>query len=454
MSKVHPIEFRYFTANMKAVFSEEAKLQKWLDVEAALARAHAKLGNIPLNAANEISKKANIKFVKLERVKEIEAEIHHDLMAMVKALTEICNDDAGKYIHLGATSYDIEDTAMALQFKDAVSIIETNLKSLLTVLINLSNDHKFTITVGRTHGQHALPTTYGMKFAIWASEIHRHLIRLNQIKPRLFVGKMSGAVGTMSSFGDKGFEIQKLVMDDLGLTPVLIANQIVQRDRHAEILLLLSIISATLDKIAREIRNLSRTEFGELSEPFKKSQVGSSTMPHKRNPHKSERICGLARIIKSNVFPALDNISLEHERDLTNSSPERIIFPESFILLDYMVSQLISILSGLVFNFDNIQANLHKTGGLIMAENIMLNLVKKGLGRQDAHETLRECALKSYNEKIPFKQVLLNNSTINKLISEDELDQWLDPKNYLGLAVEQVENVISEINKFLKESSP
>jgi adenylosuccinate lyase len=351
---------------------------------------------------------------------------------------------------LGATSYDIEDTAMSLQFKDAVSILESSLKKLLETLIGLADQHKNTITVGRTHGQHALPTTYGMKFAIWASEIHRNIVRLEETKNRLFVGKMSGAVGTMASFGEKGFEIQELVMNELSLKPVLIANQIVQRDRHAEILLLLGLISGTLDKIAREIRNLARTEFGEVTEPFKKKQVGSSTMPHKRNPHKSERICGLARVIKSNVFVALENITLEHERDLTNSSPERVIIPESFILLDYMLHQLNSILTGLVFNYDNIEKNLHQTGGLIMAENIMLKLVNKGLGRQKAHEILRESALQSYNENKSFKTTLLNNTDLQDYLSEDELDKWLDPKNYLGTAVQQVERVISKLNDFLK----
>ncbi|MHA1311884.1 MAG: adenylosuccinate lyase [Candidatus Helarchaeota archaeon] len=450
MSKVHPIEFRYFTEKMRNIFTEETKLQKWLDVEAALARAHAKLGDIPKSAADEITKKANVKYVKLQRVKEIENQIHHDLMAMVKALTEVCDSNAGEYVHFGATSYDIEDTATALQFKDAINVIENNMKSLLKTLIMLAEKHKNTITIGRTHGQHALPTTYGMKFAIWASELFRHLNRLEQIKPRILVGKMSGAVGTMASFGDKGFQIQELVMNDLGLKPVMISNQIVQRDRHAEILLLLALISSTLDKIAREIRNLSRTEIAEISEHFKSSQVGSSTMPHKRNPHKSERICGLARIIKSNVFPALENISLEHERDLTNSAPERIIIPESFILLDYMLAQINSILQGLVFNFQNIQNNLNKTQGLIMAENIMLKLTQKGMGRQSAHEILRKCAMISYQQNIPFKTILLQDNSLKNFLKPDELDKWLDPNNYLGLSSKIVQNVINTINKFLE----
>ncbi len=260
---------------------------------------------------------------------------------------------------------------------------------------------------------------------------------------------MSGAVGTGASFGKNAARIQDLVMQDLGLKPVLIANQIVQRDRYAEIIQLLALIASSLDKIAREIRNLARTEIAEVSEPFKEKQVGSSTMPHKRNPHKSERICSLARVIKSHVFTALENVTLEHERDLTNSASERIIIPESFILLDYMIHQLTSILKGLVFEFEAIKANLNRTKGLVFAENIMLKLVEKGLGRQDAHELLRAASMKVISEKTSFEQVLLTNPAISKLVSQKELKEWLSPENYIGTAVQQVENVVSVIKEYL-----
>ncbi len=442
---IHPIEYRYFTEEMKKVWEEESKLQSWLNVEAALAKANAKFGIIPQNAAKEISKKATIKVVKLDRVKKIEEEIQHDLMAMVKVLTEVCSGDAGKYVHVGATSYDIEDTAYALQFREAIKIIEKKLNELKNVLLKLTEKHKKTVCIGRTHGQHAAPTTYGMKFALYAAETQRHLDRLEESKKRVLVGKMTGAVGTQASFGKKGVELQKFVMKELGLEPVLISTQIVQRDRYAELICDVALIATTLEKIAKEIRNLQRTEIAEVFEPFKERQVGSSTMPHKRNPHKSERICGLARIIRSNVMPALENIPLEHERDLTNSSVERIIFPESFILVDYMLKEMISILSGLEFNYDNIKNDLNKTNGLIMTENLMLGLVKKGIGRQDAHELLRQASMRVIKEKKSLKEILLRDKIIKKKFTEKELDWYLNPKNYIGTAVEQVENVIQSL---------
>lgn len=442
---IHPIEHRYFTEEMKKVWDEESKLQSWLTVEAVLARANAKFGVIPESAAEEISKKANTKFVKLERVKKIEEDIQHDLMAMVKVLTETCSGDAGKYVHVGATSYDIEDTAYALQFRDAIKIIEKKLNELKNILLKLAEWHKKTICIGRTHGQHAAPTTYGMKFALYAAEIQRHLDRLEESKKRILVGKMTGAVGTQASFGKKGVELQKFVMKELGLDPVLVSTQVIQRDRYAEVIYDMALIAATLEKIAKEIRNLQRTEIAEVFEPFKETQVGSSTMPHKRNPHKSERICGLARIVRSNVMPALENIPLEHERDLTDSSAERIIFPETFILVDYMLKEMTNILSGLEFNYDNIKRNLDKTKGLIMTENLMLGLVKKGVGRQDAHELLRQASMKVIKENKSLKEILLKDKIIKKKFSGKELDWYLDPKNYIGTAVEQVENAIKTL---------
>lgn len=439
---VHPIEFRYSNKEMYDVFTEENKLLTWLKVEAALAEAHASLGNIPKEVILEIKKKADLKYVKLERVKEIEEEIHHDLMAMVKAFSEQCEGEAGKYIHLGATSYDIEDTATACILNDAFKVLEDKLKKSLNLLINLSEQYKDLICVGRTHGQQALPTTYGMRFGVWAAEIGRHLDRLYEILPRIKVGKMSGAVGTMASFGDKGIALQKKVMELLGLEPVLIANQVVQRDRHAEAVLFTCLVAGTIDKIAREMRILQRTEIAEMFEPFKKSQVGSSTMPHKRNPHKAERLCSLSRIVKANSYVALENMTLEDERDLTNSASERVIFPENFILLDYMLSELNSLLKAPEFNLENIQRNLDLTKGALLSENIMIELVKKGIGRQDGHEILRNASIEARKKNISMKDILINNSIINTKFSEQELDMLLDPKNYLGLAVKQVEDLV------------
>ncbi len=441
---VHPIEYRYFYPEMKRIWTEENKLETWLKVEATLAKAHAKLGNIPQSAAEEIERKANPSFVKLERVKAIEENIQHDLMSMVEALTEVCEGEAKNYVHLGATSYDIEDTSLALQFRDSMSIIESDLNEFKNALLNLANTHKETICVARTHGQHALPTTYGMKFALWAVEVQRHLERLNDAKRRVLVGKMTGAVGTGASHGEKSEEIHRLVMQELNLEPVLISTQVVQRDRHAELITKLALVAATLDKMAKEIRNLQRTEIAEVMEPVKIGQVGSSAMPHKRNPHKSERICGLARIIKSFVYPAMENVSLEHERDLTNSAPERIIYAEAFILLDYMLKQMSQILNGLEFNYENIRKNLELTKGLIMTENVMNGLVKKGMPRQEAHEFLRNCSSEVIKTGKSLKEVLINKD-ISKYFTESELEWYLNPKNYLGNAVKQVENVVNKL---------
>ena len=442
---VHPIDYRYGSEEMRRIWDEENKLQKLLDVEAALARAHAKLGNIPEESARVISERANTKWVKVERVKEIEAEIHHDIMAVVKALSEVCGEH-GKYVHLGATSNDIIDTANALLIKESLEIVKSDLREIRSILKNLAREHKYTVCIGRTHGQHAVPTTYGMKFAIWLDEIQRHLDRIYELEERILVGQMSGAVGTMASFGDEGLEIQRLVMEDLGLKPARISNQIIQRDVYAELMMVLALIASTLDKIALEIRNLQRTEILEISEPFGKKQVGSSTMPHKRNPIRSEKVSGLARVLYSNVLPALLNNPLWHERDLTNSSVERVILPESFVLLDEMLKSMKKVLSGLEFFPENIRRNLYMTNNLIMAEPLMLKLTEKGMGRQEAHELVRGLAMKAFGENRDLIAVARENEDVRRFLTEDDFES-LKPENYIGMAPQIVENVIAWIEE-------
>ncbi|MHA1985908.1 MAG: adenylosuccinate lyase [Promethearchaeota archaeon] len=441
---INPIETRYRT-EIANLFTEEKKLENWLKVEAVLAEVHAELGNIPKEAADEINRKANLKYVKLERVKEIDMEIHHDLMAMVKSLAEQCEREAGKFIHLGATSYDIEDTATALQLREALHYIKSSLLGLLKVLIKLAEEKMNLVCIGRTHGQHAIPTTYGMRFSVWAYEISRHLDRLIEVLDRISFGKMSGAVGTMASFGERAIEIQNTVMRKLDLNPVLIANQVIQRDRHAEVIFLTSLIGQSLAKIARENRILQRNEISEMFEPFKRAQVGSSTMPHKRNPHKSERICSLARIIKSNIIPALDNIVLEDERDITNSASERVIFGENFVFLDYMIQELTTNLKGIEFNEIKIEENLNLTKGACLSEKVMVQLVNKGIGRQEGHELLRQAAIQARKDNRYMKEILYENSKINKLFSKEELNEIFDPHKYIGKSIDQVENLIKYI---------
>ncbi|HIJ97746.1 TPA: adenylosuccinate lyase [archaeon] len=442
---VHPIEYRYNTKEMLAIFQEENILQKRLDVEAALARAEAAAKLIPKNAAEEITKKADVKIVKLERVKEIEAQIDHDLMAIVKALTEKCSPEAGKFVHFGATSYDIVDTAWALILREALKLVKEDLVKFKKILLEKAENYKKLVMVGRTHGQHATPITLGLKFAVWAAEVQRHLERVEKAIEIVSVGKLTGAVGTGAALGKSSLKIQELLMKELGLGVPLATNQVLQRDRHAEAIISLSFIGQTLEKIAKEIRNLQRTEIGEVEEPFREKQVGSSTMPQKRNPHKSERICGIARVIKANAIVSLDNIPLEHERDLTDSSAERIILPESFILTHYILREAQNIISGLRVNEKNIRKNLKLTRGRIMGEALMQKLVEKGVPRQEAHELVRVAAMESFEKDIEMATALINSGKVKGLLSLKEIEDVLNPENYIGAAVEQIENVIKKL---------
>ena len=433
---------RYGTPEMLEIFQEEKWVQRMLDVEAALAWAHGEVGDIPREAAEKIVEMASTKHVRVSRIKEIEREIGHDVMALVKALAEVCGP-SGAYVHLGATSYDIVDTARALQLRDAVDIILRKLDSLELILMKAAEKYKETIMIGRTHGQHALPITFGLKLAVWMREVSRHIERLNGCKKRLIVGKMSGAVGTQAGLGPNALRVQELVMKRLGIKAAEVTTQIVQRDRHAELICILAMIGSTLDKMATEIRELQRTEIGEVYEPFRRErQVGSSTMPHKRNPELCERVCGLAKVLRSLVIPALENVPTWHERDLTQSSSERFIIPEACILTDYMLHLMIGIISGMEVDEDRMLKNLKLTRGLIMSEAVMLALVRKGMGRQEAHELMRKLAIKSRSEGTGFRKVLMEDETVRRFLTEREIDSALDPRRYLGTAVEQVEKAI------------
>lgn len=430
---------RYGTPEMLRIFEEETRVQKLLDVEAALALAHAEVGNIPRKDAEKIASMAYTKYVKVERVKTIEKEIKHDIASLVRALSEVCGS-SGAYVHLGATSYDIVDTANALQLKDATEIIDKRLAEFKGILQKQAVKHKDTTMIGRTHGQHALPITLGFKFAVWGYEINRHLARLDECRKRVLVGKVSGAVGTQAGLGEHAEQIQELVMKRLGLQAAEISTQIVQRDRYAELVCIYAAVASSLDNFATEIRELQRPEIGELFESFEaKKQVGSSTMPHKQNPETCERVCGLARIVRSLSMPAFEDMITWHERDLTQSSAERFILPESNILLDYILNLMCNIVANLRVDSERMLANLSLTQGRAMSESVMMALTKKGVNRQDAHEMLRKLTIQSSLEKKPFKQVLLEDKFVSDKLSEKEIDQTLDPKNYLGTAVEQAE---------------
>ena len=441
---IHPIEYRYGHAEMKAVWNEEARLLKMLSIEAALAKAQVQMRYIPQEMDVKISRSINL--VTLDRVKEIEDEIHHDVMAVVLALAEQ-SGDAGKWVHFGATSNDILDTATALQIKDSIAILRKETVKLRQVLIESALSHKNTVCAGRTHGQIGVPTTYGLRFAIWASEIDRHIERLDQLSPRATAGKMSGAVGTQAAFGQKGMEIQKKTMEYLGIEAADVSNQIIQRDRHAEFVMWMANTVTTLDKICIEIRSLARSEIAEVEESFGKKQVGSSTMPHKRNPIKSEQVCGLARIVRAMVEPELLNNTLWDERDLTNSSCERIVFPESCVLTDHVIRLTTTIIRNLRFYPENIRKNLALLNGLNMGEAVMIELSKKGVGRQEAHEIVRQCAMSARESGIHMKDALLKNDTVSKYLAENEIIRIMDPDNYIGTAVEQVDFLASKLQE-------
>ncbi len=446
MSLLCPIDFRYGRPQMKRIFEEEARLQRLLDVEAALARAESKVGLVPREAAAEITKKATTKFVTVKRVEELERETRHDLMAVVLALTEACAGDAGKYVHLGATSNDIQDSATALQLRDAIRVIEESLDGLIDAFADLATKHKKTIMLGRTHGQAAVPITFGLKVAVFASEVARQRERMRQATPRIVVGKMSGAVGTGAAFGPQALDIQTSVMTELGIGFEEAATQVVGRDRHAEFIGILANLAASLEKFCTEVRNLQRTEIGEVAEAFEgKSQVGSSTMAQKENPVASENVCSLARIVRSLVTPALENVPLWHERDLTNSAAERILIPHACVLIDEMLAKTTEIFRTLRVFPDRMKANVEATKGQVMAEAVMMALAAKGLGRQEAHRLVRDAAQSARTKGTHLREALLAEARISKLLSKSEIETAMDPMAYLGQSTAIVDSTLKRI---------
>jgi adenylosuccinate lyase len=445
---VCPLDYRYGRKELKEIFGETKRLQYLLDVEAALARAHAKIGNIPKSAANEITNKASIKFVKVDRVKKIEAETKHDIMAVTKALAEQCSDEAGKYVHLGATSYDIVDTANALQFAESTELIKNSLRELRKTLVELAKKHKKTIMVGRTHGQHTIPITFGLKMAAYAMEIDRHMERLFECKTRLFVGKLSGAVGTGAALGKNALKLQEEMLKELKLGVEEVSTQIVCRDRYNELIGVLCNISTSMEKFATEIRNLQRDEIGEVAEAFEaKKQVGSSTMPHKRNPIMCEQICGLARVVRGYLIPTYENSIQWHERDLCNSASERFIIPHSLILTDWIIYQMNIVFKNLQVFPEKMKKNLEISKGLPMSESLMTTLISKGLGRGEAHELMRKVSLKAAQQNKFLKEVFIEENKSLKALTEKEIDNALKPENYLGATEEIIENVIKKLER-------
>jgi len=383
--------------------------------------------------------------VKRERVEQIESEINHDVMAVVKALEEQ-SGKSGKWIHFGATSYDIVDTARALQHKEAIDLIEKAIEQLLKSLADLSQKHKGTVMLGRTHGQWATPITFGLKMAVFTAELNRHKERLFELKPRILTGKFLGAVGSGAAMAPHTLDVQTDICKKLGLNEPLATTQILGRDRIAELIAWGSNLASSLEKFTAEVRNLQRSDIGEVAEAFdRKKQVGSSTMAQKKNPITSENIGGLARIVRSMLYTSYENNLQWHERDLANSSAERIILPQFYILLEYILIKSTNVFSNLYVNKKRMKENLENTGGLPMAEAFVISLGKTELGRQEAHELVRTITMDAEKEQMTFSEAIRKNQTVKKYISDSEIEKCLVPDNYTGHSKEIIDKVLDSL---------
>jgi adenylosuccinate lyase len=432
---------RYGSKEMRAIFEDKKRLQYQLDFEAAVAQAQARIGMIPAEAAREIEKAASSAKVTLARVNELEAASEHDTAAMVEALSEQVSAKSKPWIHYGLTSNDVVDTSTCMQMRDAFKITESKVGRLASLLADRAFEFKALPAVGRTHGQHASIIAFGLKFAIWAVEMAKHIERIEEGKKRFLLCKTLGVVGTGSLMGDRALEVQKLVAANLDLYPVNAATQVVPRERFAEMQFCIALIGSTLDKIAIEIRNLQRTEIGEVAEPFRKGQMGSSAVPVKRNPIKSERVSSLAKMLKSLVAVSMDNIALWHERDLSNSANERFTLPMATILLDEMLNAVTKVIAELKVNRERIAANIEMTNGQIYAEFVLEALVKKGVARFDAYRDIQRVAFAALESGEHFFDAAAKDASISKYLTKKELQSIFDAKNHLAASGKIIDNV-------------
>lgn len=415
---------RYTRKEMGRLWEPQNRFQKWLDVEIAACEAWADLGKIPKSALAVIKKKAGFD---VRRIDEIEAVVKHDVIAFLTSVAETVGPES-RYIHKGLTSSDIVDTAQCLLMRQAAGIIIRDLRNLSGILREQAFRYKNTVCIGRSHGVHAEPMTFGLKFTLWFEEAGRNLERMERARRNISIGKFSGAVGTFSNIP---VAIEEKVCKKLGLRPEPIATQVVQRDRHAEYLSTLAILAASIEKIVIEIRHLQRTEVLEAEEPFAKGQKGSSAMPHKRNPVGCENLSGLARVVRTNALAALENVALWHERDISHSSVERVIIPDSTILVDYMLNRLAGILSGLQVYPERMRENLNRSYGLYNSQNVLIKLTEKGMSREDAYALVQKNAMMSWKTRKPFKNLLVKDKEVRKFLSARELSDIFELKQYL-----------------------
>lgn len=415
---------RYTRKEMGELWSLQNEFQVMLDVEIAACEAMAEIGEIPQEAVKRIKEKATFT---VERIAEIEKETNHDIISFVTAVQENVGE-GGQYIHKGLTSSDVKDTALAVMMKKSAEIILEDLKRLSEVLLRRAKEHKYTPCIGRTHGIHAEPMTLGLKFILWYDENERNIKRVEEAKKQVSVGKLSGAVGTYSNIDPR---IEEIVCKKLGIEADRVSTQIIQRDRHAQYLTTLAIVSSSLEKFATEIRNLQRTDIREAEEYFSEKQKGSSAMPHKRNPITCERISGLARLVRGNALASLEDITLWHERDISHSSVERVILPDSTIAVDYALNKFIDIVDKLLIYPDAMKANIEKTGGLIFSQRILISLVNKGIDRDNAYRWVQRNAMKKWLNNEDFRENVHKDEDITKYLSSKEIDDCFDYAYYL-----------------------
>jgi adenylosuccinate lyase len=439
---------RYGSKEMREIFEDEMRLKYQLEFEAAVAQAQAQIGMVPADAAKEIAKGS--RKVTLARVGELEAVSEHDTAAVVEALSEQVSAKAKPWIHYGLTSNDVVDTSTGMQMRDAFKIIGSKVGRLALLLADRAVEFKALPAVGRTHGQHASIISFGLKFAVWAAEMAKHVERIEEGRKRFLLCKTLGVVGTGSLMGDRALEVQKIVAQNLGLWPVDAATQVVPRERFAEMQFCIALIGSTLDKIAIEIRNLQRTEIGEVAEPFRKGQMGSSAVPVKRNPIKSERVSSLAKMLRSLVSVSMENVALWHERDLSNSANERFTLPMAAILLDEMLNAMAKVVPELKVNKERITSNIDMTKGQIYAEFVLEALVKKGIARFEAYRDIQRVAFAALESGEHFFDAVSKDRSISKQLSKQELAEIFQAKNHLAASGKIIDNVAKMVRNTVK----
>lgn len=446
---VSPLDYRYGRPEAKEIWSREGRHSRQLEVERALVWAHCQLGRVSAEHYDMIADISDPGIVTADRVDEIESETKHDIMALTKAMAEKAGE-AAWCIHLGATSNDIVDSAVALQIRDSIKLQRQSLKVLLATLCDLAERERDTVMLGRTHGQAAVPITFGLKIAVFVDEFRRHLVRLDELESRAITGKFLGAVGTGAAQGDNAKELQQLILQHLGLTVPVATTQVVGRDRYIEWVGWMANVAASVEKLLQEVRNLQRSEIAEVGEWFDvEKQVGSSTMAHKRNPITAENASGLARIVRSMIIPSYENALLWHERDLANSSSERFTLSHAMILLDDILAKSDRVMSKCVVDAKRMLANIESQNGLVMAEKIMLALVDEGIHRDQAHEILRAASMIAVAENRHLREICGEDESVRGAFSEDELDQLFDPSSHLGVSGEIVDEAIALARKLI-----